>query len=234
MRPLVQQYISDHKLAWQPSTLRSEQHRLNGVVEELDGNPERLWNALEAKGMKAYSRKTTFTRVVKFWDWLIGEGVKDGPNPYKDWRKKHGRLFKHSYQPQVTGCDYQEAIQRINQIDSDRVREHASELLQSGLRFAESYARSGDRVVGKGGKMRKVYGSPSTLSRVSYGQLRRELSKLGLKPHDLRKIFLNEMVRRGAQPHELKELAGWSSIVTADSYIKARSSRLEELVNGSE
>jgi hypothetical protein len=230
----INEYVESMGNAWAETTKRSELHRLNAVKDVLDGDPERLWNKLEY--MKPYSRLTTWTRVTQYWDWLMGERkTNETQNPYKLWRKKNARVFKNAYTRQKPEISFKEAEDRIKTIEDEDIRTLALQILHSGMRTAEvgSY-KDGERdVVGKGGRRRRIYLHSSegrVNDSVRYWQLRRALAKVGLKPHDLRKIFLSRLVELGANEFELCEVAGWSSITTASSYIKVSKNRLEELV----
>lgn len=232
MKELITSYLDDMKLAWTPSTLRSEQYRLTAVSEVLDGNPTRLWDLLESKGTKSYSRVTTWTRVTKFWDWLIEKGHQDGPNDYDRFRKRNGRLFKNAYVRSNPSLSFEQANIKISQLKDSEVRAKARQLLETGMRYSESFTLQDGRVVGKGGKSRRVFSDRElqTSFSKSYATFRRQLSSCGLKPHDLRKIFLTECVNKGANEFELKEIAGWSDLNTAASYIKTNEKKLKDLV----
>ena len=229
---LIKTYIEAMQLAWSPSTLRSEAARLRSVSEVLDGNPSRLWDLLAKKELKPYTKLTYWTRVSRFWDWLLEEGHRDGKNEYAKFRRKNARLFRGVYVRKTPRVSYSEAYTRIQRIEDAQVKEKALQLLTTGCRYTESFTLSDGRVVGKGGKNRRVY-SADVSGRgytKSYAHFRRRLADVELKPHDLRKIFMNEAVRKGANTFELCALAGWANLNTAQSYIEADENRLEEIV----
>lgn len=232
MKELITSYLDDMKLAWTPSTLRSERYRLNAVVEVLDGNPSRLWDLLESKGIKPYSRVTTWTRVTRFWDWLIEKGHRNGPNNYNGFRQRNARLFKNAYVRTSPSLSFEQANIKIGKLKDNQVRSKARELLQTGMRYSESFTLQDGRVVGKGGKSRRVFSDSSVQASYnkSYSTFRRQLAECGLKPHDLRKLFLTELVNNGANEFELREIAGWSDLNTAASYIKVNENKLKDLV----
>lgn len=230
---MVSKYLQEHSLAWSASTLKSEASRLKAIEKALDGNPTHLWSLLTHK--KPYTRTTTWTRVVHYWDWLIEKGqVKDGKNPYREFRRKNARLFRNVYVRRVPDISYQDAVTRINKLDDPQVKAKALQLLSTGCRWAESFTYKDGEVIGKGGKRRRVYGNDVRRPRFtrSYGYFWKQLAKVELKPHDLRKIFFNEVVNNGASVFELCTLAGWSKLDTAQSYIKANEKRLEKIVKG--
>jgi integrase len=167
--------------------------------------------------------------VGAFVDWTITNGFASGPNAFKAWCGEHARLFKNSYNREITTMSLAEAQSKIAQIKDENTRKFASFMLLNGLRWVDAYHAQEGYVLGKGGKRRRLYSPPPPI-RVSYASIYRALKAVGLKPHDLRKIFLNRALEKGAQIHEVKELAGWSSITTADSYVRANDGRLAQIV----
>jgi integrase len=222
MKELINEYITEQQGSWSESTKRSERYRLSSIVDHLSG-PEQLWKYLE-KNIRPYSRSTYWIRTITFYDWLQSGGhVSDGANPYREFRKKNARLFKHVYERRFPSIGFEEAQRRIETIEDRAVREACHALLGGGLRISElhTYDPGTGTVVGKGGKRRRVYCSP--FSRVvSSRDIRRALAVCGLKPHDLRKIFLTAVFKSGASNFELCKIAGWSSIATAINYIQVQ------------
>lgn len=230
MKNLITSYLDDMKLAWAPSTLRSEKYRLSAVAEALEGDPAILWGLIKDK--KPYTRLTIWVRVTRFWDWLLANNYKEGTNAYEHFKKKNARLFRNVYTRRSPDTSFDEANRKINQIDDIQSREKARQLLKTGMRYTESLTLQDGYVDGKGGKRRRVYASgdqPSTYSQ-SYSYFRRQLKAVGLKPHDLRKICFNKLVDNGINEFELCAIAGWSSINTASSYIKSDEKKLEKLM----
>jgi len=220
----IEAYIDSKKFAWAPSTIRSEEFRLKGVADFLDGNPETLWRAIQE--MKPYARQTLWTRIIDFWSFFNP----NKENPYDRFRKTNARLFKNVYVRTKPDLSYEEAKLRISRITNDVYRNRAIQILESGLRFEESNHINRDGTVsGKGGKIRNVFTAPSDTN-ISYFSFYRALKAVGLKPHDLRKLFLSRLVELGANEFELCSIAGWSNINTASSYIKTNPNRLTDLV----
>jgi integrase len=230
MKILIDKYIKYHALSWSYTTQKSERSRLLRLVPYLTGNPELLWNAIQDRG--AYTRVTTWTRVTAFWDWLIQERHKNH-NPYDKWRTKHANLFKNSYVKERLEITYEEAKARLNTISDPSIRRRAFEILGSAQRYSES-DQEGEEITGKGSKprpnLRPELSGPSFDK--SYHTFYRALKKVGLKPHTLRKLALTRLVDKGATAYDLMEVAGWSSIQTASSYIQPReTNRLKELLH---
>jgi len=234
MKNFIQKYLTEKKLAWADTTIRSTKYRLMSISDVLTlQDPLALWTHIER--LKPYSRVTVFTNVVSFFDWLLEEKHLTGVNEYKKFRRKNAKLFKNAYRTRKPTVSYQEAEHRIGTIKDGEVRSKCLELLSAGLRYTESLSRVDGGVIGKGGKWREIFTKkyklkPSPWSK-SYSHLRRHLANIGLKPHDLRKLFLTELVKHNANEFELCQIAGWASITTASSYIKTERNRLEELVN---
>lgn len=231
MIQLINQYLEDHKLSWAPTTLKSERARLYILAGALGGTPQQLWDIL-VKVQKPYSRVTTWIRVCNFIDWGIKNGKLSGPNTFANFRDKNKRLFKNCYQRRLPNLTYAEAKERIGKLSNPDVKALAQALLQSGLRASEASKVSNSVVVGKGSKSRTAY-LPSDFSgtKVSYSQLYKALRReAGLKPHDLRKLFLTRLVELGIDPFQLCEVAGWANINTAINYIQTDKNKIKELV----
>jgi integrase len=231
IQQLITMYLEDKQLAWAPTTLKSERHRLNAAAPAINGDPMKLWKALQEHG--AYGRATIWTRVSDFWQWCLDNNHISGGNPYRAFRQKNARLFKNVYTRKTPEISYDEARSRIATIEDATIRAYAGQLLDTGMRVSEPKTIGTDgTVVGKGSKSRRVYGrnaGPSNNS-VNYQKLRRALASIGLKPHDLRKLFLTRLVEVGANEFELCEVAGWASIAPARSYIRANNDRIRNLV----
>ncbi len=229
MKNLIDAYLDDMKLAWSPATVRSEKYRLSVVAEGLDGDPAHLWALI--KDRAPYTKVTIWIRVCAFWDWLIDKGHKN-ENEYKKFREKNKRLFKNKYVRRMPKLTFKEATARINLISDIPSREKAKELIKTGMRYSESFTLQDGYVLGKGGKSRRVFYSSSKGSKdsIKYTKFWREVKKVGLKPHDLRKLCLNRLVDKGANEFELCQIAGWSNLNTAASYIRTDETKLQKLM----
>lgn len=230
MKHLIQMYLEDQKLAWSPSTLRSEAARLDKHHTLLALSPEQAWAALGH--LKPYTRVTTWTRFVKFIDWAIAAGHLAGPNLFSLFRIRNARLFKHTYTRKPAILGFEEAVTRISTLSNEAIKRRALQLLYSGLRYSELDKISQGSVVGKGGRIRNVFvpkidGPEYTGTHHTFW---RALTGIGLTPHMLRKIALTRLVELGADAFELCDLAGWASIQTALSYIKANNGRTKRLM----
>lgn len=233
IRDEVENYIDDMRLAWTPATLRSESYRLSSLAGALDGNPLSLWGLLEERKLGKYTKAVTWTRVCTFWDWLLTEGKRDGQNPYKQFKRKNSRLFKNVYVRSSPRLSYSEANKKIEQIKDLESKFKARQLLQTGMRYSESFTLFNGYVTGKSGKRRRIFSSGSVSPNAfkkSYATFRRRLAAVGLKPHDLRKICLSELVNKGANEFELCAIAGWSNLNTAASYIRTDEKKLSKLM----
>lgn len=235
MKTLIDMYIEDKKLAWSPTTLRSEAARLNANAGLLTLKPEEAWAALES--LKPYTRVTTWTRICQFVDWATAGGHLAGPNQFSLFRTKNARLFKHAYQQQIPMITFSEALQTIKTIADGSVQRRSLLLLYTGLRYHELDLVSAGKVKGKGGRVRDVFvpDIPGPDYTGTYHAFWKALASVGLKPHTLRKLALTRLVELGADTFELCEIAGWASIQTASSYIKANDGRkkllMEKLYN---
>lgn len=230
MRTLVKRYLEDQKYAWAESTKKAAEARLNKYADLTGGSPEDAWEAL--KGLKPYTRATTWTNLVSFIDWAIEEGHIEGPNSFKKFRKRNARLFKHVYERKIPTVTFEQARALIDGIEEPTVRNACLDLLTGGLRYVDYARREGDYTRGKGGKLRKVYGINSGADRpVGYATIYRSLQELGLTPHMLRKIRMNQLASKGMDTFSLMEFAGWASPQTAMSYIKASEDKIQKFLN---
>lgn len=229
----IDEYIADMKFAWAASTLKSERRRLQALKDYLHLSPEALYEKVVHK-FKPYSLKTMIIRMVHYNDWLIEKGYKEGPNAFKAFQRKHRNLFKHSYERKKVRYSFEEAERLIKNTMAGPTKKQALEMLYSGLRLAETYRQSGGMVKGKGGKSRKVFFvKPIEVSkRLSPRSVQLALNKIGLNPHDLRKLYATRLVDKGAQPMDLCKALGWSSIKTAYYYIQPKQDdELQELIS---
>jgi integrase len=227
MNRLIEQYISSRKNAWAATTLKSEKARLLKLSSAIDGNPQHLYDTVQQ--LKPYTRCTVWTRVSDFWQWLMDNGHKDGPNPYSKYRKDNARLFRNAYKKEVLQVSYDEAVKAILTLPVS-VQSKAMEMLGSAQRWCEA-VQSGPEVIGKGGKVRtNLVDSPAQFDK-SYTTFYRSLKSVGLKPHTLRKLALTRAVQNGANEFDLMQIAGWASIAPAASYIQPkRKQELKELL----
>lgn len=231
MQELIERYIESKRLAWAPTTLRSERHRLLGLASQITGEPDTLWTALSA--YKPYSRVTYWTRVVMFWQWLLDQGLKSGRNEYESFRKENLRLFKHTYQPHFPSLSFEEAVKAISGLDQEP-RRLALQILGSGERFHESI-QAGNEISGKGSKRRHSFRpihDGTGHHPVSYGSLRKALATIGLRPHDLRKLCASRLVQEGLKEQDLLKVMGWTSMETAKFYLAPkRDAELQTVFN---
>ena len=128
---MIENYIQEQTLAWSPTTIKSERSRLRNVCNYLTDDPEYLWKNLGQ--YQSYTRATTWTRVCKFYDWLVEQGHKNS-NPYPKWRIKNARLFKHAYERKYPVVSFTEAKRLIGTISDESIRQRCYELLTGGLR----------------------------------------------------------------------------------------------------
>lgn len=239
MQEIIHKYLESNRLSWSPSTLKSEHARLHAIASILaSGNPEDLWRYLEETNTKPYTRLTTWTRAVAFYSFGMAEGVFTGPNKYALFREKNKRLFKNVYTRRLPDIGYEEAYLRISTLPCGPTKTIALLLLSSGLRFHEAFKIQDNAVVGKGGKKREIFlhengrmVSEGLINKTNYSAVYRTLKQIGLTPHMLRKLCLSRLVEKGANVFELCEIAGWSNLQTASSYIKTDKSKLQRLMS---
>lgn len=222
---LVDKYIEAMEQYWSYSTFKSERSRLKALGPILDLAPDAAYKALVDKELGAYTIKTTLIRLSNFHDWMVETGHTVG-NPFIDFKKKVQRTakYRNAYKSSKVPMDYSGALMKIKTMKSKQVKEHALYLLRSGLRITESYTAT-DKVIGKGGKERAVFGRPPT-KLVKPHVLRRALKDIGLSPHMLRKLFATRLANKGMPLHQLCSVMGWSSLSTAQRYLQPTSKQV--------
>jgi integrase len=219
---LIEEFINDHIGAWATSTLQSEQARLLGLVEVLDGDPKRLWEELKRRNLGAYTIRTTWIRVTRFWQWALDREKLKGANHYRRFKEEKANWFKGTYQRKIPTLTYAEAVAKIQTLPTEALKNSAMDLLSGGLRYSEAKTLNEGHVVGKGGKTRRVFIQAPEGPRFegSYNSFRRALALVGLKPHDLRKICASTLARQeGVTEQDLMKAMGWASMETAKSYL---------------
>jgi site-specific recombinase XerC len=230
---MIDQYLADKHLSWSMSTSRNARAQLMGYRSAITSKPSDLWAAMTGRGLKPYSMVTVFGRVTDFYEFLVSTGERMGPNPYRQFRDKNERLFRNVYSRKTPTMSFAEAKQRVEGIVDPAARKFGLELLGSGLRYSERATLNEGMVVGKGRKSRRAYvpAIEGPAFTQTYQSFYRKLRAAGLKPHDLRKLFLSHLVEQGINNFDLCEVAGWSSINTAASYIRANSQRIGSFVD---
>lgn len=230
MKRLVDEYLSEREFAWAKTTKRNLECQLRKRSGEIEQGPEVLWKSLQ--DLAPYSRVTVWTWTTKFYDWCLERGDREGVNPFAKFREENRQLFRNAYRRQQPDLSYRQARALVRQIPDKEVRQAALTLLTNGLRISEYGAVKDGKVVGKGGKERKLYGAQSGRSEVPEYRIRKALKEVGLKPHDLRKIFATELVRQGIDTFDLCRVMGWSDVTTALSYVSTRKDdELKKFVN---
>lgn len=222
----IEQYLAHNKERWNAMTLRTRRSHLNSMRACINGEPGFLWNHLE-KHYSSYTRTILWTSIGAFWDWYAPRQQ----NPYKNWKKSHAQRFKHSYERSPATMSYRDAKDKIERCLEGAARDRALYILNTGARWIESGVQEGFRVRGKGGKIRRLLPLEEGLknANIAYRTFVRHLGKIGLTPHDLRKIYATELARRGATIYEICQLLGWEDINTALCYIGCTEDRFEEL-----
>jgi site-specific recombinase XerD len=223
MEKLIHSYLESKIGSWEQTTIRSEGHRLNKhAAAALSAGPAAYYQQLSTTA-KPYTTKTIFTRIGEFVDWMIEHGHMEGPNSFKLFVKNNRKVFKNAYQKEQLDVTFAEAKERIEAIKDVELREKALQLLLTGARWSESFTLKDGQVVGKGRKIRRLFNATEASWAKSYRTfLQRLKEETGLKPHSLRKLFATNLVEQGASEADLLKIMGWSSIITASSYLQSK------------
>ncbi len=234
MKQIYKDYIAYMAPKWSEASVRSESTRLNSLWHVIDGDPQKLWEALKDHG--PYCRVTYWGRVSSFWDWRIKKTGLSGPNPYAEFRIENPRCFRGKYTQKPCERTVEELradIERIPDTHAD-IRDRLLLLLEGGLRKTESFTLTPDGyVLGKGGKTRKAYvtqhGRPMAGPKRYSTMLRICKEYTGVTPHKLRSARLTRVADNGGNMIELMKFAGWSSPGPAASYVNVREERIRKL-----
>lgn len=224
-----QQYLNDCALKWTQATQASEAKRLQHINLELIDDPKSIYLSLTRHGLKPYTIKTTFMRLCGFYEWLLNKKLKLGVNVYKHFINTHSNLFKNVYVSKKLQLSPSEALEKIKSIRDEDIRCKALQLYVSGMRYSESFTLHKDGagwyVKGKRGLIRRVF-LTDNLASVTFTRDRvtfyRELKRVGLTAHMLRKYAATNAIRAGADIPELLTIFGWSSAQTAIRYLQSR------------
>lgn len=228
----VAKYIESKKLAWAPTSIKSEWARLRSGIEVVNrlgsqATAAQVYEQLVSDGHKPYSIKTMFIRLAEFEEFVSG----NSNNHFRQFLTINARLFKSVYQPKRLEITYLEAHKRISTIPNTDIREICQLMLRSGLRVHEALSYDGTgSVVGKGNKRRIVYhmessGATAKAGRdehptLTYKQIYMALKSVNLTPHVLRKLAATTLVNAGFKEADLMRVMGWSSMATAAIYVQ--------------
>lgn len=222
---MIDKYLESKRYAWSPTTIKTVGAKLRANAHLLKQPPEAVYEAMKGR-YGTYTIKQYLIIMDGYRQWRSkGKDVQ-----FRAFIKQNARLFRAAYDKKKIAISYTEAAKRISTIQDDAIRRSCDFLLRSGVRISEA-SKCTDTVIGKGNKARKIYVKvPDKIA--SQHSIRRALGRLGLSPHDLRKLCATRLVEKGASPQDLCEIMGWSSIETAYRYLQpSKDSKLKELVN---
>lgn len=229
IKQLIDAYIESKSVGWSLSSQRTEASRLYNTIDMLEQyglNPFKIYNELQ-KTMRAYTIKTIFIRISSLIDFGLKYELLDGRlNQFREFMSTIApNNFKtvNVYKKKHLSTNFDEAYNNILNITNDIVKDTLIYLLKTGLRISELYKIKNDNgeyfVKGKGGKIRQIlFEPPKTIA--SLYQIRLELSKLNLTPHDLRRLCATHLINNKLNVNEVQQVFGWSSIATANNYIQ--------------
>jgi integrase len=226
----LNEYLDYKQTYWSETTMKSEESRLKKILATRASTPDDLYNALVKTAKTPYSVKTAFIRYIDYLGWMGAPSLQ----AYKDFFQKQYRFFKNAYNPSLPTRSYEQVLADIESLRCVETKKLAKYLLATGLRISEvNKVSATGQVKGKGQKSRMCL-LPAELFNVPLQKFRRELRKINLTPHQLRKLFFTRLSRSNKlSVFDLAKLAGWSSITTAQKYVAARADdELKNLVKG--
>lgn len=235
MSNLKQAYLKSKEGAWSYATYKAEASRLAAISETyLPSDPAGLFSQLQLAGYKPYTVKVILMRAAQLVEYGQRYGYfKPGVNEFSRYIQEHAARFKYAYKPRKPSLDFKHALQFIEGIEDVQVKEAALGLLRTGLRISEAQqpSRAFGSVVGKGGAARNTVALPA-IARSLVTKLRKELAKVGLTPHALRKLAATRVAELGGREADLLAIFGWRSAQVASYYVQAtRSAELLAKLN---
>lgn len=228
---IIDRYITEQRHKWSETSIKSERSRLVGCRALLERNatPNQVLDVYLTRNRgerSLYSAKTLLVRISTLYTWMEKQGLRSGPNLFKEFLEKNYR-FRNAYQKESINVTEEVAAEAIRQIRDGACRSWAAYMLATGLRPCEIHTveAHGDAfiITGKQGKSRTVFVAPPKEGAPSYTQLQYELKKVGLKPKDLRKLFATKLANKGLNIKDVMEVMGWSAVQTANSYLQPKS-----------
>lgn len=228
---MIAAYLAYYKPIWSPKTWQAEKSRLRKLEADTAQLPPAACLAKWLSYYSPYTAKQNVVRMAHMYDWAIEAGLHRERNEWREVFKRAQAKLKSAYQPKRVSLSFEDAASRVAEL-AGPVKECAERMLYAGLRFSEAFAASGGSVVGKGNKRRTVFVAGYSITGTSPSKVRRALAERGLRPHDLRKLFLTRCAERGATAQDLCQLAGWSNIQTAYWYLQPKQEdKLRSFVN---
>ena len=241
----VEAYLEVASRGWSMSSQTSEAARLRKLVpllEQYGFNAESIYNELY-KTMSAYTMRTIFVRLKRLYDFcvkmeLLPTGAANNPfEHYMTIVAPNKFKMANVYKPKEVGSNYTTIKAKIKSLVDADIRASLLFLLQTGLRVSELYKLQQDTLIGnwyvkgKGGKLRSVMFTPPEKI-VSKWAMQKELIKLSLTFHSLRKLAATQLANSGLTANDLQIVFGWSSINTAQSYLqKTSDEKLKQKLN---
>jgi integrase len=217
MNQLVETYLEQKRLSWNELTFRTESARLRAIADKINGKVTDLFDYLHST-KKPYTFVSMWNRVVEIWDLFDRTN-----NPYRQFKLANQRLFKNYYSRKELGITFKEAVALIKSMDDKEAQAKAMDLIRTGLRYGESQTEDNGYVLGKGGKIRKVFRStPKAEYTKAYYTFYRKLKEVGLTPHMLRKLCATELASKDFKEADLLKVFGWNSIQTAQYYLQPK------------
>lgn len=244
-RASVEAYLEVASRGWSMASQSSEAARLRKLVpilEQCGFNAETIYNEL-FKTMSPYTIRTTFVRLKRLYDFcvrmeLLPSGAANNPfEHYMTIVAPNKFKMANVYKPKEVGSNYTSVKAQIQSIVDAGTRASLLFLLQTGLRVSELYKLQQDTltgnwyVKGKGGKLRSVMFAPPEKIAGKWA-MQKELVKLKLTFHSLRKLAATQLANSGLAANDLQTVFGWSSINTAQSYLqKTSDDKLKQKLN---
>lgn len=241
----VEAYLEVASRGWSMSSQTSEAARLRKLVpllEQYGFNAESIYNELY-KTMSAYTMRTIFVRLKRLYDFcvkmeLLPTGAANNPfEHYMTIVAPNKFKMANVYKPKEVGSNYTTVKAKIQSLVDADIRASLLFLLQTGLRVSELYKLQQDTltgnwyVKGKGGKLRSVMFTPPEKIAGKWA-MQKELVKLNLTFHALRKLAATQLANSGLTANDLQTVFGWSSINTAQSYLqKTSDEKLKQKLN---
>ena len=130
-------------------------------------------------------------------------------------------MFKNVYNPTHPKISFTQAVEKVKNLPNQAISTLALQILGEGTRWSECQREGSGPIIGKSATARPRY--RPTLEGAAftgnYQSFRRALRRVGLKPHDLRKLCATRLVQEGLREQDLLKVMGWTSMETAKFYL---------------
>lgn len=227
-------YLQSKSTLWSPTTLSTTRGKLLAIAKLGVVEPKKIFDRLKELQLGLYSIKQYMILWSGFEFWKLER------SPTKLWMQQHKFVFANCYHEKTKKLSQSEVDELLRSL---RKRPELWNLVYlmayCGLRRSEALSAcwsdlDGDhlKVVGKGGKARRVPIHASRLKRLRHKRIggaavgfknltvKLKNSPINCSPHDFRAFYATLLYENGQDLKAIKDFLGHRSIETTDRYIR--------------